>query len=87
MAELKSVAALLGMSSVTLYQGLTTVSRTARGKLFKTAADAFTVNISVEIASFRFFPQLEIRGGVRYMHYHRFPVGEDYRSRHYLKNY
>lgn len=42
--EIKSVAALLGMSSVTLYQGLTTVSRLVRGQVFRTAADAFTVS-------------------------------------------
>ncbi|XP_070580651.1 unconventional myosin-X-like isoform X2 [Ptychodera flava] len=42
--EIKAVAALLGVSGVSLYRGLTTKTRCVRGQIFKTLADAATAN-------------------------------------------
>ncbi|XP_077979493.1 uncharacterized protein LOC144434854 [Glandiceps talaboti] len=42
--EIKAVAALLGVSGVSLYRGLTTKTRNIRGQLFKSLSDAPTAN-------------------------------------------
>ncbi|XP_066293064.1 myosin-I heavy chain-like isoform X2 [Branchiostoma lanceolatum] len=42
--EIKSVAALLGVSGVSLYRGLTTRTHNVRGQVFKSLADAATAN-------------------------------------------
>lgn len=43
-SEIKSVAALLGLSSVALFQGLTSRTRSVRGQLVKAASDAVLVS-------------------------------------------
>lgn len=46
--EIKSVAALLGVSGVALYRGFTTRTRNTRGQLCKSLADVYSVCIHLK---------------------------------------
>lgn len=45
--EIKAVASLLGISSVSLYRGLTTRTQSVRGQLVKSVCDSQTVSLIV----------------------------------------
>lgn len=44
-AEVKAVAALLGVSGVSLYRGLTTKTKNVRGQILRSLCDSATVSV------------------------------------------
>ena len=46
-AEIKAVAALLGVSGVSLYRGLTTKTKNVRGQILRSLCDSATVSIKL----------------------------------------
>lgn len=48
-SEIKAVAALLGVSGVSLYRGLTTKTKNLRGQILRSLCDAATVSTAIEI--------------------------------------
>lgn len=50
-SEIKAVAALLGVSGVSLYRGLTTKTKNLRGQILRSLCDAATVSTAIEIKS------------------------------------
>ena len=45
-AEIKAVAALLGVSGVSLYRGLTTKTKNVRGQILRSLCDSATVSFN-----------------------------------------
>ena len=54
-SEIKAVAALLGVSGVSLYRGFTTRTRNTRGQVFKSLADAASVSLLFSLFISPFF--------------------------------
>lgn len=48
--EIKAVAALLGVSGVSLYRGLTTKTKNVRGQILRSLCDSHTVSYNQNIA-------------------------------------